>query len=251
MKEVGVNEGAWQFNNPKTTLLKEESGKLSSSNIPTGYPKNLGLAAELENKLVWLQLHLEQKFCGYDSHRFLHKPSLWNKLKTPFNQNTKTTGKEWFCGFMKHHPNLSLQQPESTSLELLGSIKLLTIHFLMCWSISLVKTKLSYMNVQHWWNISYSCAVPRRNNSSEWKASSGSNYILWMRANCTMHCLWLLCSANAYQSQKGNKGESFILNTPRCCLLLSGERLDEHWGIQQMDAQLYFSAETYAKTNIS
>jgi hypothetical protein len=76
VKEVGVNEGAWQFNNPKTTLLKEESGKLSSSNIPTGYPKNLGLAAELENKLVWLQLHLEQKFCGYDSHRFLHKPSL-------------------------------------------------------------------------------------------------------------------------------------------------------------------------------
>lgn len=37
--------------------------------------------------------------------------------KHPFNKESKMTGKDWLSGFFTHHPDLSVRQPTSQSLE--------------------------------------------------------------------------------------------------------------------------------------
>jgi len=39
-----------------------------------------------------------------------------NNIKHSFNKDRKIAGKKWFYNFMRRHRNISLRQPESTSL---------------------------------------------------------------------------------------------------------------------------------------
>jgi len=57
-----VNGAEWRFNIPKTTLKRRVSGKLISWNVSAGHPKDLGLAAEVENNFVRHFLQLEEMF---------------------------------------------------------------------------------------------------------------------------------------------------------------------------------------------
>ena len=52
---------------------------------------------------------LEIRRLAYD---FVEK----NNIEHPFNSTTKMAGKDWFRGFLKRNPDISLRKPEATSM---------------------------------------------------------------------------------------------------------------------------------------
>ena len=40
-----------------------------------------------------------------------------NHFDVPFNSANQKTGKDWLAAFLKRHPELSIRQPEATSLN--------------------------------------------------------------------------------------------------------------------------------------
>ncbi|XP_069680594.1 uncharacterized protein [Periplaneta americana] len=113
---VGVNEAARRYNIPSATLKTYNKRKDAKISQP-GHP--LDLPQEVENDLVTHLLQLEKMFYGLTRRsvmKLAYEIAEKNKLATWFNRETKSAGKEWFSGFMKRHPELSLRQPEATSL---------------------------------------------------------------------------------------------------------------------------------------
>ncbi|KAJ4440924.1 hypothetical protein ANN_10772 [Periplaneta americana] len=113
---VGVNEAARRYNIPSATLKTYNKRKDAKIRQP-GHP--LDLPQEVENDLVTHLLQLEKMFYGLTRRsvmKLAYEIAEKNKLATWFNRETKSAGKEWFSGFMKRHPELSLRQPEATSL---------------------------------------------------------------------------------------------------------------------------------------
>ncbi|XP_069702661.1 uncharacterized protein [Periplaneta americana] len=113
---VGVNEAARRYNIPSATLKRYNKRKDTKIRQP-GHP--LDLPQEVENDLVTHLLQLEKMFYGLTRRsvmKLAYEIAEKNKLATWFNRETKPAGKEWFSGFMKRHPELSLRQPEATSL---------------------------------------------------------------------------------------------------------------------------------------
>ena len=76
-------------------------------------------------------LLLERHFYGLrieDVRRLAYQPAERNELKHNFNAETEMGGKKWFYSFMKRHPELSVRQPESTSMARVKGFIFLNVH---------------------------------------------------------------------------------------------------------------------------
>ena len=80
---------------------------------PTTFP------TEIEEELVNHIVKLESMFFGMtrrDLMRLAYQLAEKNGIQHHFNENVQSAGKQWFKKFMNLHPELSLRQPEATSL---------------------------------------------------------------------------------------------------------------------------------------
>lgn len=118
--DFGLNECSRQFGIPKATLKRhlENKNKRANDNI-----KRMGTFAvfseDIERELVQHILALEGNMFGMtirDVRKLAFEIAVRNNIKNNFNQEKRMAGKKWYYKFMSRHKELSLRQPESTSL---------------------------------------------------------------------------------------------------------------------------------------
>lgn len=117
---IGLNECQRRYNINKSTLLRHIRGtnKLANDAVKKLGTKNV-FHQELEAVLVKHIAKFAEAFFGFtirDIRRLAFQLAERHMIPHNFNRETCTAGKKWYYGFMRRHPELSLRQPESTSL---------------------------------------------------------------------------------------------------------------------------------------
>lgn len=118
--ELTIRGSCRAYSVPRTTLKRHLAG-INKYAIEArkhfGHP--VDLTPELEEQLVQHTLTLESMFFGMSAHdvrKLAYQLAEANEMHHSFNAEKKTAGKKWFYSFMRRHPELSLRQPEATSL---------------------------------------------------------------------------------------------------------------------------------------
>src|SRR5437868_4241999 len=113
---LGKNAACRLYNIAKPTLLRHLRKQADSRPYDV---KSLGRTSDLpdecENDLVG---HIkEMAHVGFglppkDVRKLAYELSVANNIRTRFNEANKTAGKDWYYGFLRRHPELSLRMTE-------------------------------------------------------------------------------------------------------------------------------------------
>lgn len=120
-KDMSLNQICKTFGIPKPTIIRHSKKKnkfANDSNIQKGGPTTFD--SNFERILVEHILQLENHMFGLTIkavRRLAFDVAESNKISNRFKKEKGMAGKSWFYSFKKRHPELSIRQPESTSLN--------------------------------------------------------------------------------------------------------------------------------------
>ena len=119
-EEIGLNAISRKYNIPKATLLRHlrQRNKYANDDVRHfGHPTTL--PNEIEKLLVEYLVEMDSMLFGFSRNDLMslaYQLADENNIKHNFNREKKLAGRHWYYDFMKRHPELSLRQPEATSL---------------------------------------------------------------------------------------------------------------------------------------
>ncbi|XP_045462177.1 uncharacterized protein LOC123672207 [Harmonia axyridis] len=118
--DMGLNQCCRQYGIPKPTLKRHLDSKNIKANEGT---KLMGrhptLPPDVEQQLVDHLKKLEACFFGLtitDVRRLAFQIAVRNGIPHVFNEEKQIAGKKWYYSFMNRHKDISLREPQATSL---------------------------------------------------------------------------------------------------------------------------------------
>ena len=113
--KIGVREAAKQYGVPKSTLSRRINKGIPST-LPATRPPVFSM--DDENQLVRHIKDLESQGFGIGVQsvcKLAYEMAEHAGMKHRFNHDRKSAGYDWYQGFMRRHPDLSLRKPEGLS----------------------------------------------------------------------------------------------------------------------------------------
>ncbi|XP_076803114.1 uncharacterized protein LOC143447068 [Clavelina lepadiformis] len=119
-KKLSIRQAAEQHEVPKSTLERHWKGRVVHPGKVNLGKYEQALNSDLEEELVEHVKKMQEMFFGITGETLralAFQLANANGIPVPFNINNRKAGKDWLLCFLKRHPDLSLQQPEPTSLS--------------------------------------------------------------------------------------------------------------------------------------
>lgn len=118
--DMGLNEAARTYQVPKATLSRHLNGNnIKAIEHTQHFGRGADLPQEIEDDLVQHILLLEERFFGLtrnDLRRLAFQLAEANEINHRFSKDKKMAGDKWYYSFITRHPEISLRQPEATSM---------------------------------------------------------------------------------------------------------------------------------------
>ena len=118
--DMGLNCAARPYSVPKATLNRRIDGtNINAVGHKELFGRTADLPEEVEIDLVNHELQLEERLFGLtrkDLRRLAYEMAEINNLPHRFSHEKKMAGDKWYYGFIARHPEISIHQPEATSV---------------------------------------------------------------------------------------------------------------------------------------
>ncbi len=124
-QEMSLRKAAKSFDVPKDALHRRLQNKLKNLNEENMHTKSLGafktiLNETQEEELVKYIKQMDSRFFGLainEVRAIVYEYVEKNAISHNFKKEIKLAGRDFFYGFLKRHPEISMRKPEPTSLN--------------------------------------------------------------------------------------------------------------------------------------
>lgn len=117
---IPVAQASRHYGIPQRTLKRHKDGLVATPGQSNLGRHRLVLTSEVERELYLHIKNMERSMYGLTAltvRRLAYEIAQKSGLPNPFSDKTKMAGKDWLAGFLSRHKDLSLRQPQATSLS--------------------------------------------------------------------------------------------------------------------------------------
>ena len=115
-----VKRSASHYGIPRLTLRRHVKKAVQGLEVQKKLGRPSVLSTEQEEELASLILSMVNRLFGLtkrDVRELVFKYCEANNIKHSFNRKSGAAGRDWFEGFLRRHPDLTLRTPEPTSIQ--------------------------------------------------------------------------------------------------------------------------------------
>ena len=115
-----LSRASREFGVPRRTIRRHKENKVSKPGTSLLGGQKVVLPEAVESELVQHIQIMEKSVFGLsslDNRRLGYEIAEKMEVTHPSNKEKKTAGKDWFHGFMRRHPQLTVRLPQGTSIS--------------------------------------------------------------------------------------------------------------------------------------